>query len=180
MILGVLCLIAGSAEVVTSETSAGEDRETARLTQARESMMTQAAAARISEESRGDLREPAVEAAPRSSMTAAASERKGPDPTPSAPAGYSFVSYQGEMTREEREGGVDAGGERPLPDLDWLGAETSIRTLSAQAAAAGRDWSFGWIRLAADTAANDLARAPEGKGARIVGSSGVLLSLIPL
>ena len=173
--LGVLCLIAGSAEVATSETSPGEGREKARLTQARASTMTRAAAARISDESRGVLREPAVEAAPRSSATAAVSQQRGLDSTPSPPAGYSFVSYQGEMPRERIEGELDAGAERPLPDLDWLGTETSIEMLSAQAAAAGRDWSFGWIRLAGDATANDLAQALEGTGARIVGSSGVLL-----
>jgi len=79
------------------------------------------------------------------------------------------------MTAERIDGGVGSGGERPLPDLDWLGTETSIQRLSAQAAAAGRDWSFGWIRLAADTTADDLARALEETGARIVGSSGVLV-----
>ena len=175
MILGALCLTAGSADVATSETSPGEGREKARLAPAQASVMTRAAAARISEESRGDLREPAVETAPRSSTTAAASEQKESDPTPSAPAGYSFVSYQGEMTREKIEGGVAAGGERPLPDLDWLGTETSIRMLSAQADAAGRDWSFGWIRLAGDATADDLAQALEGTGARVVGSSGALV-----
>ena len=79
------------------------------------------------------------------------------------------------MTPERIEDGVGAGGELPLPDLDWLGTETSIRTLSAQAAAAGRDWSFGWIGLAGDATADDLAQALEGTGARILGSSGALL-----
>lgn len=137
-------------------------------------MMTRAAA-RISEESRGNPWEPAVEAAPRSSATAAVSEQREPDPKPSPPAGYSFVSYRGEMAPERIEGGVGAGGDRPLTDLDRLGTETSIRKLSAQAAAAGRDWSFGWIRLAGEATADDLAQALEGTGARIVGSSGVLV-----
>ncbi len=174
-ILGVLFLISGSADLATAETPPPEGREKARLDPAQASRMTRAAAARISEESRGDSREPAVEAAPRSSATAAVSEQRGLDPTPSPPAGYSFVSYRGRMTPERIEDGVGAGGELPLPDLDWLGTETSIRTLSAQAAAAGRDWSFGWIGLAGDATADDLAQALEGTGARILGSSGALL-----
>ena len=174
-ILGVLCLIAGSAGVATSETSPGEGREKARLTQERASGMTRAAAARISEESRGALREPAVEAAPRSSATAAVSEQTVQDSSPSPPAGYSFVSYQGEMLRERIEGDVGTGPERPPLNLDWLGTETSIEMLSDQAAAAGRDWSFGWLRLAGEATVNDLAQALQGTGARIVGSSGALV-----
>ena len=173
--LGVLCVIAGSADLATSETSPGEGREKARLAAARASMMTRAGAARISEESRGVHREPAVEAAPRSSATLSVSEQAVPDSSPSPPSGYSFVSYHGEMPRERLQGEVAAGGQRPLMDLDWLGTETSIEMLSAHAAAAGRDWSFGWIRLAGDATANDLAQALEGTGARIVGSSGVLV-----
>ena len=173
--LGVLCVIAGSADLATSETSPGEGREKARLAAARASMMTRAGAARISEESRGVHREPAVEAAPRSSATLSVSEQAVPDSSPSPPSGYSFVSYHGEMPRERLQGEVAAGGERPLMDLDWLGTETSIEMLSAHAAAAGRDWSFGWIRLAGDATANDLAQALKGTGARIVGSSGVLV-----
>ncbi|MCY3757206.1 MAG: S8 family peptidase, partial [Acidobacteria bacterium] len=175
MILGVLCLIAGSAHVATSETSPREGREKARLAPAQQSMMTRAAAARISEESRGVLPEPDIEAAPRSSATAAVSEQRGPGPTPSPPAGYSFVSYRGDMPRGRIESEMGAGGESPLPDLDWLGTETSIRMLSAQADAAGRDWSFGWIGLAAEATADDLMQALEGTGARVVGSSGALV-----
>ncbi len=167
--------MAGSPDLVTSETSPGEGREKARLAPAQASKMTRAAAARISEESRGGVREPAIEAAPRSSAASSVSEQSVQDSSPSPPAGYSFVSYHGEMPRERLQGEVAAGGERSLMDLDWLGTETAIERLSAQAAAAGRDWSFGWIRLAGDATANDLAQALEGTGARIVGSSGVLV-----
>lgn len=79
------------------------------------------------------------------------------------------------MPRERIEGEVDAGGNRSLVDFDWLGRETSIEMLSAQADAAGRDWSFGWIGLAGDATADDLALALEGTGARIVGSAGALV-----
>lgn len=174
-ILGVLCLIAASAGVAISETSPGEGGEKARLTRERASGMTRAAAARISEESRAGVREPAVEAAPRSSATSSVSEQSVQDSSPSPPTGYSFVSYRGEMPRERIEGEVGTGGERPRMDLDWLGTQTSIEMLSDQAAAAGRDWSFGWIRLTGEATANDLAQALQGTGARILGSSGVLV-----
>ena len=174
-ILGVVCVIAGSADFATSDTSPRAGQEEARLTPARESAMTRAAAARISEESRGVLREPPVEAAPRSSATPAVSDQAVRDSPPAPPDGYSFVSYQGEMLRERLEGAVDAGGEHPGLDLDWLGSQTSIKRLAAHAAAAGRDWSFGWIRLAEDATVNDLTRALQVTGARIVGSSGALV-----
>ena len=73
------------------------------------------------------------------------------------------------------EGEVDAGGEGFGPDLDWLGSTTSIEMLVTQAVAAGRDWSFGWIRLAKDAKPNDLVRSLQGSGATIIGSSGSLM-----
>ena len=47
--------------------------------------------------------------------------------------------------------------------------------MTRQAAAAGRDWSFGWIRLAGDARRTDLARALADTDAAIVGSSGRLV-----
>ena len=138
-------------------------------------MMTDAAVDRIAAESRGILREPSIEAAPRSSEKTTVVDRTVRDSRPSPPDGYSFVSYQGEMPQAQIEDEFGAGDERPGTDLDWLGSTTSIETLAAHAAAAGRDWSFGWIRLAEDADPNDLERALQGSGAEIVGSAGSLM-----
>jgi len=62
-ILGILCLIAGSPDAANAETAPREGGEKARLTRERSSVMTRAAAARISGESRGVLPGPAIEAA---------------------------------------------------------------------------------------------------------------------
>ena len=136
--------------------------------------MTEAAVARIAAESRGSLREPSIEAAPRSSGTPPAVDRTV---RASPPGGYSFVSYHGVMRQARIEGAYSAGDERPGTDLDWLGSATSIETLAAHAAEAGRDWSFGWIRLAEDADPNDLERSLQGSGAEIVGSAGSLMRM---
>ena len=139
------------------------------------SRMTNAAIARIAAESRGTLREPPIQAAPRSSETPSAVDGPVGDSRPSPPDGYSFVSYHGEMPRARIEGEIDAGGEGAGTDLDWLGSTTSIEMLVTQAVAAGRDWSFGWIRLAEGARGNDLARSLQGSGAEVVGSAGRLM-----
>ena len=94
---------------------------------------------------------------------------------PSPPDGYSFAPYHGEMPRAQIEGRIDSGGEGSGPDFDWLGSTTSIEMLVTQAAMAGRDWSFGWIRLAEDATTNDLVQALQGSGAEIVGSTGPMM-----
>ena len=142
------------------------------------SRMTNAAIARIAAESRGTLREPPIQAAPRSSETPSAVDGPVGDSRPSPPDGYSFVSYHGEMPRARIEGEIDAGGEGAGTDLDWLGSTTSIEMLVTQAVAAGRDWSFGWIRLAEGARGNDLARSLQGSGAEVVGSAGRLMRAI--
>ena len=79
------------------------------------------------------------------------------------------------MPRARIEGEADAGGEGFGPDLDWLGSTTSIEMLVIQAAAAERDWSFGWIRLAKDAKLNDLVRSLQGSGTTIIGYAGSLM-----
>ena len=176
-VLGALCAIAVSAAFVThvsfSAARPGQEKEQGKT--ARESVMTDSAIASISAESRGILREPPVEAAPRSSEASTVVGRTVGGSRPSPPNGYSFSSFHGEMPRQQIEGEVDAGVQRLGKDLDWLGSATSIETLATLAASAGRDWSFGWIRLAQDARLEDLSRALQGSGAQIVGSAGTLV-----
>ena len=141
---------------------------------AEKSMRTNAAIARIAAEGQGTLREPPIQAAPRSSEALGGFDGTVGPSRPSPPDGYSFAPYHGEMPRAQIEGRA-AGGEGSGPDFDWLGSTTSIGMLVTQAAMAGRDWSFGWIRLAEDTTPNDLARALQGSGAEIAGSTGRLM-----
>ena len=126
-----------------------------------------AAAARIAFESgaKGVSQSPPARAA-----TSPMSRLPAPAPPPQPPAGYSFVETGGGMARgridSARADAVRGGGP------DWLGSPESFDTLGEQAAHAGRDWSFGWIRLAADATHADLARDLAGTGADIVGASG--------
>ena len=173
-----LAIAAGLAGLVAYYASPGEKEspgEEARPSPTEKSRMTNAAIARIAAESRGAVQEPQIQAPPRTIETLRASERSVEDTVPSPPDGYSFVSYHGEMPRARIEGEIDAGGEGAGTDLDWLGSTTSIEMLVTQAVAAGRDWSFGWIRLAEGARGNDLARSLPGLGAEIVGSAGRLM-----
>ena len=176
-ILGALCVIAGSAALITHDSFSAvrPGQENERAGTARESMMTDAAIARISAESRGILREPPIESAPRSSEASAVVGRNVRGARPSPPTGFSFSSFHGEMPKQQIDGEVDAGVQRLGKDLDWLGSTTSIEALADLAASAGRDWSFGWIRLAEDAKLKDLSRTLQGSGAEIVGSAGTLV-----
>ena len=140
-----------------------------------ETMVTRAAMARIEAESRGFVQEPPIQAAPGTAETPLSVKRSVEDTVPSPPDGYSFVSYHGEMPRVRIAGGVDAGDSPSRPGPDWLDAATSIEALADQASSAGRDWSFGWIRLAGDAKASDLAGPLAEFGATAIGSSGNLV-----
>ena len=170
-VLTVLGVIAGLAGLVAYYASPGGETSP---NPAEKSMMTNAAIARIAAEGQGTLREPPIQAAPRSSEALGGFDGTVGPSRPSPPDGYSFAPYHGEMPRAQIESRV-AGGEGSGPDFDWLGSTTSIERLVTQAAMAGRDWSFGWIRLAEDATPNDLARALQGSGAEIVGSTGRLM-----
>ena len=135
--------------------------------------MIAAAAARIAAESRRPLPPPVVQAAPgvRSRADSAGAR---PDSLPTPPEGYAFVEHFGAMAKariEGRTGDAPRDGSGP----DWLDSPDAIAALTSQAAAAGRDWSFGWIRLAGEARRTDLGRALADTDAAIVGSSGPLV-----
>ena len=131
-----------------------------------------AAVAQIAAESRNpDTPPPAVRAAPVPRTGSGAVAYSGQAATP--PAGYSFVGFDGEMAKaqlSDRRVGAEA-----RDGLDWIGAPMAVETLAAQAAAHGRAWSFGWIRLAAGVRQGDLAPSLTSAGAVVVGASGGLL-----
>ena len=135
--------------------------------------ITAAAAARIAQESQRELPPPVVQAAPGvRSGTDSADTRPSSPPIP--PEGYAFVEHFGAMTKARIEGRTD---DEPQDESgpEWLHSSDAIATLTRQAEAAGRDWSFGWIHLAGDARRTDLARALAGTNAAIIGTSGRLV-----
>ena len=134
-----------------------------------------AAVAEIAAHSRGTAAEPIVEAAPQVAGVPPAFRTLADGSSPRPPLGYAFVPFHGRMSKGTLERGHGAEGEGPDEGLDWLGSPTAVDALAAQAAAAGRPWSFGWARLAEDARAEDLTRSLRGTGAEVVGGAGRLV-----
>ena len=139
-----------------------------------EQQVIDATVARIAAESRGVLPEAVAQAVPQLSRAAEDPDRDQSDVRPSPPEGYSFVAFDGEMpTAPVRDPVVPA---RPRGEgLEWLDSPTAIGDLVNQSVAAGRPWSFGWIRLSENVNLDDLEAALEGTGTVIVGSAGALI-----
>ena len=171
-VLVPVAVVTGLAGLIAYYAAPGEKQQPA-LTG--EAGAIRAAMARIEAESRGAVQEPQIQAAPRTVEALPAAEGSVEDTVPSPPDGYSFVSYHGEMRRARIAVEIDTGDELSRPGPDWLGTDDSIAALAAQAAAAGRDWSFGWIRLAEDARPNDVVGPLSDLGATALGSSGKLL-----
>ncbi len=96
------------------------------------------------------------------------------DPAPTPPDGYSFVEHFGDMHSAPIKRRT-AQGPEDLARPAWLDPLDSVYDLTRQAESAGRDWTFGWIRLAADSTRAELAQALEGTRAEILGSSGRMI-----
>ncbi len=89
---------------------------------------------------------------------------------PPAPDGYAYPSFEPGGPPRKSEG---PGAAAPLSDApEWLGSPDSLAVLSANAEAAGRDWSFGWVRLRADAARDEAVAALTQLGVRIEGQLG--------
>lgn len=137
-----------------------------------------AAIARIDAESRGDPaaapsspKLPAEAKAGASGNAAANTAPAAPDP----PEGYSFIRVETEMAKAPMP--EDAVGAPTSIDdgLDWLGAPDALPTLVRQAGAAGRDWSFGWVRAAQDAGPDAAKASLDDFGVQVLGASGSLV-----
>ena len=166
LMAGLACLVGVVVCVLFVRNSGETDRPP-------EQQVIDAAVARIAAESREVLPEPEALAVPKLSRTDTIAERPEIAAPPSPPDGYSFVAFGGDMPVARIQDPVPI---RPRGgDLEWLNSPTAIRDLVDQSVAAGRPWSFGWIRLSESANLNDLAIALEGTGGAIVGSAGPLI-----
>ena len=134
-----------------------------------------AAMDRIEAESKGVVPVLLAQAPPaRRGQSSAATEHETGAPVP--PAGYAFVPGPEQMAKAPLPGTI---GSRPsaTPNeaLEWLGAADAVHALAHQAKVAGRDWSFGWLRLAEGATAADLAERVGALGGEVVGASGNLV-----
>ena len=122
--------------------------------------------------------------AAESAGTVAARRQESPDADDDAPAttvkapappeGYAFPTFhQMAARRMAPTPAVD----KPDTDAgpDWLKTPAASHRLAEQAAAAGREWAFGWVRLADGVAQPEAERALRGAGAFVVGAAGDLL-----
>lgn len=89
------------------------------------------------------------------------------DPTP--PAGYSFSSYH-QVTRSPLTGTDLDGLHKATPAPEWM--DGGVDSLADQAAAQGRDWTFGWVKLAAGADLGALSAALIAQGGTVIGQAG--------
>ena len=96
---------------------------------------------------------------------------------PVPPEGYLFVTTQGEMSKGRLEPmePVPEGEEEHDPDQAWLEAPDASQKLVDQAAALGRDWTFGWVRVRQGENLTDLSNSLRRLGVEVLGESGDLL-----
>ena len=88
---------------------------------------------------------------------------------PLPPTGYAFVTRDG----VERGPMTTADVERvPSVPLAWMASGEA--DLAVQASAAGRDWTFGWVKPAEHVGISELASVLEASGGEILGHAGDL------
>ena len=172
--LGCLAVAIGYAGFALLTRQAAEPSERA------EQEILDAAIARIDAESRGALApamsSPALPPEARPGAAGRAVPDAAPElPAPEPPEGYSFAKVETEMAKSPMPEG-ELGEPESIDDgLDWLDAPNAIPALARQAADAGRNWTFGWVRAAHDVRPDAARAALEKLGAQVLGASGRLL-----
>ena len=89
---------------------------------------------------------------------------------PLPPTGYAFVTRHG-----VERGPMTAADVDRVPSAPPAWMATGEADLTAQAALAGRDWTFGWVKLAEDADIGELAPVVETSGGEILGQAGDLV-----
>ena len=137
-----------------------------------------AAMERIDAQSRGAPALPPAQAPPAERWQSSASAVEPEAPTP--PAGYAFVPDPEQMAKAAlpdmpTDPIAAQAPTTPNVDLDWLGAADAVHVLVRQAEVAGRDWSFGWLRLAEGASAAEVAAGVGALGGEVLGAAGNLV-----
>ena len=132
-----------------------------------------AALAQIDAESAGRDPTPRIEAPPNLDLSAFGQPSAAP--ALALPEGYSFTAFEGEMAKGRMtELDVEEAAD-PAAEHTWLLAGDGIDTLVEQAAAADRDWTFGWVGVAPGADPDALAERLGALGAAVLDRSGNLL-----
>ncbi len=145
------------------------DREAAKR------MLRDAAVARIIAESREphDGFKPKIIPAPRlDSATAEPSYEEGPL---QAPEGYSFATTDGEMAKGRMKTAEQGSQHLVQPGREWLHDPNATADIAAAAAAAGRDWSFGWLEHHPDVRLAEIKPSLAAQGVEVLGAAGNLI-----
>ena len=171
--LAALFLLVGIPEPDQSDRYAELDAD------AKDRLAADAAAARIAAESRSldatDAEPPTrsqevVAAAPPGFVPAATTELR---PTP--PEGYSFTTHHEVRQAPLSDEDLDAEAPPAAPPA-WMDAgERVVGEMAELAEAAGRDWTFGWIKLGADADLETLRAALAAHGGEALGQAGDLV-----
>ncbi|MCY4058427.1 MAG: S8 family serine peptidase, partial [Gammaproteobacteria bacterium] len=91
---------------------------------------------------------------------------------PAPPEGYSFSAYR-EVSRGPMTAADVDRSQPPAAPPDWM--TYSEGALADQAASAGRDWSFGWVKLAEGADLQGLEALLAAHGGEVLGQAGDLV-----
>ena len=172
MLVGVLALAATILWLYLARPSASTPAPADQAAIERQAL--QAAVARIAAQSRNAI----TPTSPSTVVDEPVDASDGDDndvPTPTArpPEGYDFVPAPTQMTKAASPNGRPEL-EPPNADLDWLGASDAVAVLARQAEQAGRDWTFGWLRLGNQAQSEAIRASLQRAGGEVLGTAGNL------
>ena len=168
MAVGVIILL----ETIRPALDTRDSARTTADTEITPERMREALIERIAAENAGLASEPRAIRAP--GPNSATTHRPQVSP-PAPPEGYNFVPPPAQMAIESLPESAPRKRREPDNYPAWFDAPNTADTLADQAAAAGRDWTFGWIRLANEARADEVQMPLNALGGELLGASGNLL-----
>ena len=167
--IGMLFWVDGPGPVDEHRPQAAEELDKAEL----DRLAEESAIAQIATESRSIDADPGKRGASSDPMAEAPPDFE-PTPPPARkpvpPPGYSFVARHG-----VERGPMTAADVDRVPSAPPAWMASGEAALAAQAETAGRDWTFGWAKLAEDAEIGDFGALLDAEGGEILGRSGDLV-----
>ena len=167
--IGMLFWVDGPGPVEEDRPQAAEELDKAEL----DRLAEESAIAQIATESRSIDADPGKRGTSSDPMAAAPpvfepTPLPARDPVP--PPGYSFVARHGVERGPMTAADVDR---TPSAPPTWM--DSGEAALATQAEATGRDWTFGWVKLAEHADLGELAALLDAEGGETLGQSGDLV-----